>query len=233
MQLRPLLRCAIARARGFLRGDSLPPPELASLPSVASGTVRTDPSIIDDPATNVGVSTPESGTAVPASFSLALPPDALHEPHYQQGLRMVTAQRWNWAQRELELAVRAAPDSPAGEDLASVRAVRRHLPALAKWPWDAGVYVELGRCYMELDLGQDAERAFRRAITLAPRDPAAYYYLALEYCYRGADAEAERVYTDARSLVETLPSFAMFLAECRTLGGTAYPTSPKGGPEFR
>jgi len=133
---------------------------------------------------------------------------------------MVRAHRWNWAQRELERAVRANTDGPARDDLVSVRAVRRHLRILAKWPRDAVVHLELGRCYMELDLGEDAEWAFQWAITLAPRDPAGYYYLALEYCYRGADAEAERVYAEVRSLVETAPPFSVFLAECRALEHT-------------
>ena len=148
--------------------------------------------------------------ASPAEEDVAVVP---LDPHHEQGLRLARAHQWNRAQRALELAARARPDGPAPADLASVRMVRRQLRVLAKWPRDAPAHVELGRAYMELELGEDAERAYLRAAALAPAEPAAYVYLALEYAYRGATAEAERAYAEARARADGLPPLADLLAE--------------------
>ena len=136
------------------------------------------------------------------------------DPHHQRGLSMARAHRWNWAQRELEIAVRRLPDGPAADELETVRQTRRYLRVLKKRPRDAQLNLSLGKCYFELDMGEDAEEYFRRASNLAPQNAEAYYFLALEYCYRGLYEDAEHYYTKARALVVQLPPFTEFLAEC-------------------
>jgi len=126
---------------------------------------------------------------------------------------MVEAHRWNWAQRELERALSTATDESAAADLASVREVRRQLRVLRKWPRDVPAHLALGRCYFELGLGTDAETAFRRALALAPDEPAALYFLALEFAFRGERTVAEGYYARARALAPELPSFADCLGE--------------------
>ena len=152
------------------------------------------------------------GSDVPARAAPPVPPaEAPREPHHRQGLCWAQSQQWNRAQRALELAVRADPAGPAGADPASVRAVRRQLRLLAKWPRDAQALVALGQAYMELELGAAAEQAYRQAIAVAPAEPAAYVGLALEYAYRGAWAEAERAYAQAQALGAGLPPLAAVL----------------------
>lgn len=129
------------------------------------------------------------------------------------GLRLAEAHRWNWAQRELERATRAATHEVAAADLASVREVRRQLRVLQKWPRDVPAHLALGRCYFELGLGADAEMTFRRALTLAPNEPTAPYFLALEFAFRGERTVAEDYYARARVLAPELPPFADCLGE--------------------
>ena len=135
------------------------------------------------------------------------------ESHHERGLRMVEAHRWNWAQRELERAMSTATDESVAADLASVREVRRQLRVLHKWPRDVPAHLALGRCYFELGLGEDAEAAFRRALALAPDEPAASYFLALEFAFRGERTVAEGYYARARALAPELPPFADCLGE--------------------
>jgi len=142
------------------------------------------------------------------------PSDRAPEPlasHHARGLRLAEAQRWNWAQRELELAVREAPGGPAAADLASVREARRQLRVLRKWPRDVPAQVALGRCYFELGLGAEAEALFQGVLDLAPTEAAAPYFLALEYAYRGEWAVAEGYYAQASALAPALPPFAVFM----------------------
>jgi len=141
------------------------------------------------------------------------PPPGSCESHHEQGLRLAAAHRWNLAQRELERATRAATHEVVAADLASVRAVRRQLRVLQKWPRDVPAHLALGRCYFELGLGADAEATFRRVLTLAPDEPAAPYFLALEYAFRGERSVAEGYYDRARALAPELPSFADCLGE--------------------
>ena len=140
-------------------------------------------------------------------------PPAPREPHHERGLHLAEAHRWNWAQRALEQATRAATDGAAAADLASVREVRRQLRVLRKWPRDVPAHLALGRCYFELGLGADAEETFRRVLALAPDEPAAPCFLALEYAFRGAWPAAEDAYARARALVPELPPLADWLGE--------------------
>ena len=172
----------------------------------------------------------------PAALPLAPvadPPPAPLEAHHREGLRMAEAHRWNWAQRELELATRAVPQGPAAADLASVRDVRRQLRVLQKWPRDAQAHLALGRAYFELGLGADAERVLRQAIALAPAEPAGHLLLALEYAYRGELAAAERSYAEAQARGEGLPPFAALLADLQAPpadASGAAPVSPPAAP---
>jgi len=177
-------------------GDRVVPPA-----GFAVAVPRSEP-----PPTPVTVSVPEQVVA-PAPA----PRDRQRDPHHEQGLRMVAAYRWNWAQRELERAARATPHGPATADLVSVREVRQQLRVLRKWPRDVPAHLALGRCYFELGLGADAEAIFRRVLTLAPQEPAAPYFLALEYAFRGEWPMAEEHYARARALAPDLPPFADWL----------------------
>jgi len=156
-----------------------------------------------------------------ARTDTAPPAPAPLGPRHEEGLVHAQARRWGHAQRELEAALRADPEPRAAADLASVREVRRQLRILRKWPRDVPAHVALGRAYMDLDLGPEAEAAFLRAIALAPTEPAAYGHLALEYGYRGELTAAERAYDRARVLGADLPPFAALLAEWSALPGAA------------
>ncbi len=140
-------------------------------------------------------------------------------PQHERGLHLAATHRWNWAQRELEQAARAEVHGPAAADLASVREVRRQLRVLRKWPRDISAHLALGRCYFELGLGTDAEDTFRYVLTLAPAEPTALYFLALEYAFRGAWPTAEEYYTRARALAADLPPFADWRRAIETTTG--------------
>ena len=218
MLQRPLLRRACARVDQFLRTGRFAASPPASRPEPPATAATADGS-----AVGVGQSDRPDALIAPAVPTPPEPCEPL-EPHHRQGLALARAHRWNWAQRALEQAVRISPQGPAADDLASVRAVRRQLRLLQKWPRDAGAHVELGRCYLELDMGEAAAAEFRRVIALAPAEPAAYFYLALEYAYRGALGEAEQAYAQAQARVAGLPPFAALLAEWHSLAtGEALP----------
>jgi len=181
-------------------------------PGPACGAARAEPTIALAPLT-------ESVLDLSRARTLAVDqPPAPLAPHHERGLHMAEAHRWNWAQRELERAISTATDEAAAADLASVRGVRRQLRVLQKWPRDVPAHLALGRCYFELGLGADAEDTFRRVLTLAPDEPAAPYFLALEYAFRGEREVAEGYYARARALAPDLPSFADCLGE---QGGSA------------
>jgi len=170
---------------------------------------------------------PASGAPAPpcpAPPLAASPPPTVPPPSpHEQGRRLVTEHRWNLAQRTLERATRAAAGA-ASEDLASVRDVRRQLRVLRKWPRDVPAHLALGRAYFELGLGADAEATFVRVLTLAPAEPTAPYFLALEHAFRGAWPVAEGYYARAHALAPDLPPFADWCQEA-----AAPPEKPPGG----
>ena len=94
-----------------------------------------------------------------------------------------------------------------------MRAVRRQLRVLAKWPRDVPAHLALGRAYFELDLGPDAEHAFAQARRLAPEAPAPHVLLTLEYVYRGDLAAAERSHAAAQARGADLPPLATIFAD--------------------
>lgn len=61
-------------------------------------------------------------------------------------------------------------------------------------------YFQLGLCYRDLDLYQQARNAFRKALGLSPRDPAIYYQLGLLSIERGNYREAERYLRDGLAI---------------------------------
>lgn len=212
-----------------------PAPATVGLPAEGAGTASTWPSPPGDAAADavaaVATEARRDGAAPVPPLALSAPtcpglPEQVASDH-RRGLDLARAGRWNHAQRALEAARRAAPEGPAAADLASVRAVRRQLRALAKWPRDVEAHLLLGQAYMELELGEHAEEVFRRVTALARGEPRAYIYLALEYAYRGENDEAERAYTQARGLDESLPTFSSALARwsARPEPDTTPPTS--------
>ena len=199
--------------------DVTPAPHLSPLGTIAQPLPAASPPTT---GTEAATSPPPTGTEpTPAERTI----DVV-ESHHQRGLDMARSHRWNWAQRELEAALRHTPSETVRVDLETVRAARRHLRLLQKRPRDARTHLLLGKCYFELDMGEDAEREFQRALELAPHEPEAYYFLALEYCYRGDVQKAEHYYRQAQTLVEGLPPFADLLAECRQLTAGAESATP-------
>lgn len=191
------------------------PAEIATPPQdtgdVAVAVGSTSAASRDESPPGLAVLTVPNATAPIRAGASADSPLVPLAPHHGRGLLMVEAQRWNRAQRELELAVREAPCASASADLASVREVRRQLRVLRKWPRDVTAHLTLGRCYFELGLGAEAEAIFRRVLRLAPGEPAAPYFLALEYAYRGEWEAAERYHARARALAPDLPPLAACL----------------------
>ncbi len=116
-----------------------------------------------------------------------------------------------------------------------MRAVRRQLRVLGKWPRDAQAHLALGRAYFELGLGTDAEEAFGQARALAPEEPTAHFFLALEYAYRGDLAAAERSYAAAQARSDNLPSLTTILAELQAApADTRAPTADGAtGPDHQ
>ncbi|MHB1007508.1 MAG: hypothetical protein ACYC3S_17980 [Chloroflexota bacterium] len=72
--------------------------------------------------------------------------------------------------------------------MAEVRAVRRLLRQIEKRPRDDTLYLELGRLYLRLELGNEALEAFTRVTEMQPDLALAYHFRALEYLYRGKKA---------------------------------------------
>jgi tetratricopeptide (TPR) repeat protein len=119
---------------------------------------------------------------------------------------------WRAAQRLLEAAAAEDPASPARADLDAVRRARRALDRLARWPSSADAHLALGVACFELELGEDALRAFRAVQRLAPGRHEGFALAALEYAYRRAYAPALEAWTRARALNPELPPFADVLA---------------------
>jgi serine/threonine protein kinase/tetratricopeptide (TPR) repeat protein len=57
-------------------------------------------------------------------------------------------------------------------------------------------YFQLGLCYRDLGLSKQASDAFKKALALAPRDPAVYYQLGLLAVDQGFNREAEAYFLD-------------------------------------
>lgn len=147
--------------------------------------------------------------APPAIAGSVLPPEE-HEtdPLFEEALGHIQKREWGRAQRALEQYVRGDSLREATQYLAEVRAVRRCLRQIEKWPRDASRHLELGRLCFGLELGDVALEALSRAVALKPDLAVAYHLLALEYLYRGNKAAARKECERAHALDVSLPSFS-------------------------
>ncbi len=125
----------------------------------------------------------------------------------QEALRQIGQKKWGRAQQALERAVGSGDCEAVRGYLADVRAVRRCLRQIGKWPRDPGLHLELGRLYFSLELGDDAQREWQCAVELDPGFAEGYYYLALEYLYREDEEKARQTCQRAHDLNPSLPTF--------------------------
>lgn len=135
------------------------------------------------------------------------PPEMPVDVCLERGLRHIRRQEWGRAQRVLEDMVRTSPGCEASAYLSEVRAVRRCLRRLRRWPRDAQTHLELGRLYFGLELGDEALREFRQVVELDPNIAEGHFLLALEYLFRGDDAAARQCCQQALRLKADLPSY--------------------------
>jgi tetratricopeptide (TPR) repeat protein len=101
-------------------------------------------------------------------------------------------------------------DDPAGEAecyLEEVRAVRRYLRQLDKYPRDARLHLELGMLYFKLELGNEALQEWSRAVELEPELAQAHYCLGVEYYFRGQMEESRQSCEKTNHLDPSLPTF--------------------------
>jgi tetratricopeptide (TPR) repeat protein len=119
------------------------------------------------------------------------------------------ADRFDEAQREIEIAVRQHPDDvalrvEAGRilgDAGNIDGAVGHLDvALDRAPGDPEVSILLGELEQRRDNAPDAYVSFRRAVALAPRDVRAVAGLAITAEALGFDAEAALAYERWREL---------------------------------
>ncbi|SRR5579884_1060536 len=126
---------------------------------------------------------------------------------YLEARRQIKRRAWGHAQRALEEASRREPDSPAEQDLKSLKIIRRALHRVARWPSDVDSHLDLGRAYFDLDLGDNALAEFVLVQHLAPHRYEGFALATLEYLYRGEYAHAASTWTRARDLNAELPTF--------------------------
>lgn len=124
---------------------------------------------------------------------------------YLDARRQIKRRAWGFAQRALEEVSRAEPEGAAELDLRSVRAIRRSLRRLSRWPSDVDSHLDLGRAYFDLDLGEDALVEFLVVQRLAPDRYEGYALASLEYLYRGDYGIAVSTWAHALALHPELP----------------------------
>lgn len=124
-----------------------------------------------------------------------------------EALELLRARQWASAQRLLEEIARRERTAEVAQYLAEVRAVRRYLRQLVKWPRDASLHLELGWLYFGLELGGEALESFDRAAELNPNLASAYYGMALEHLFRDEVAAARRASAIAHDLNPEFSSF--------------------------
>lgn len=145
---------------------------------------------------------PSSGSDRSTSGSSA------ENPTIASALLEASQHQWGRAQRTLEEALRARPgDTDLDSCLSDIRGARRCLRQIARFPRDASLYLEVGRLYLNLELGDDALWAFSEALRLEPNLADAHFFMALEYLYRGEKAAARRSHARAKNLNHSLPDW--------------------------
>jgi tetratricopeptide (TPR) repeat protein len=92
-----------------------------------------------------------------------------------------------------------------------VRAVRRNLDRLARWPSNPDAHLALGIAYFELELGDDALAEFAHVQRLAPQRYEGFALAALEYLYRKDYARALQAWQPAQARNPELPPFGELL----------------------
>ncbi|MHB1415623.1 MAG: tetratricopeptide repeat protein [Chloroflexota bacterium] len=144
------------------------------------------------------------------------------DPLLEEAMGYVSARQWGRAQQLLERGIREGRSGDFGVYLSEVRAIRRCERQLRKWPRDETLYLELGRRYFALDLGEEALSEFSRAIELNPGLAEAHHALALEYLFENNEEAACHAATKANELDPSLPTFAALqeaLAEAEAEAG--------------
>ena len=129
------------------------------------------------------------------------------DPQLERGLVHIQQYQWSRAQRALEEAIRHDQSGEAKAYLADVRAVRRHLRQLDRWPRDPLLHLQLGRLYFGLELGDRALEEFRRVVQLDPEMAEGHFHLALEHLFRGEEEQARHAAKIANDLNPELPSY--------------------------
>jgi hypothetical protein len=97
-------------------------------------------------------------------------------------------------------AARAAGEADATEFLDTLRAIRRGLKVVRRWPRDAHVHLALAQAYFLADAGTSATREASEALRLDPSLGEAHALLGLESHYRGERARAAEAWERARHL---------------------------------
>jgi Flp pilus assembly protein TadD len=167
------------------------------------------PAVLDGPAR----ASSEASVSGVGSPSVASPDDCASLRNAARS--NIRAGRFGRAQRELERALEVDPTCGAGEDLRTLRAIRRCRRQLATQPSNPTPHIELGRSYLELDLASEALAELKEAARLAPQTPEPHIIMAIEHLYSSRPAEAEEEYERATAVDQSLPPFASLVETLR------------------
>lgn len=129
-------------------------------------------------------------------------------PSRAGALESIRRRQYGRAQRELEQVLRLDPGSGAEDDLRTLRGVRRYQRLIDSQPSNALAHLELGRCYLELDLAPEAMAELQEAARLAPDLAEPHVIMAVEHLYSSRTAEAQEEYEHALSIDPSLPPFS-------------------------
>jgi tetratricopeptide (TPR) repeat protein len=191
-RLRRLFHGAFSVVRGT--------PLLTTLPASTDGPVKPgpNPSTVppSKPTETAFLTKDTDGTEAPVSNHFLV-----------EALAHIQVCQWGRAQRSLYQAERDDPSGEAHQYLDEVRAIRRCLRHLEQYPRDVQFHLQLGVLFFQLELGDEALRAWGRAVELDPDLAEGHFYLALEYYFRG-DLDKARQHCEQASLLNpALPTF--------------------------
>lgn|GEM_PF-4219208 len=154
---------------------------------------------------------PSRDGGVPAAESDPILPSSQAAAHRRIAQQHICRRQYGRAQRELEAALACDPGSPAQEDLAALRGVRRYRRLADRQPSNAIAHLELGRCLLELDLAEEALAELREAARLAPSLAEPHILMAVEHLFSSRRAEAEEEYALAVEREPSLPPLSRLL----------------------
>ncbi len=131
-----------------------------------------------------------------------------HQPQPQRAAacttRRSTAGRRRSTSTRPTPTCRSASPKPCGARANSKRARQYYLIGLRQDPGNTDVLLDLGDLLLEMGRGEEAGEKFRRAIELAPEEPAGYYYG--QWLLRaGRDDEAIAAFSKVLQLDPTYP----------------------------